>query len=220
MCFSASASFGAGVVLSVIGIVSIKKARGTSQIIFASIPLIFSVQQIAEGFLWLALSKPAYASMQLSATYIFLFFGRVVWPIYIPLSVFLLEKKDNRKLVLKMLVGLGALVSMYLAFCLLSYQVEAKIVGYHITYSQGYPIPLGKYCGLIYIIATIAPSFFSSIKRMWFLGIAILISYVMTKIFYTDYIVSVWCFFASAISIVVLIILYQIQKSNKSLVTI
>jgi hypothetical protein len=217
MCFSASASFGAGVVLAVISVAAVKKASCRPQIIFAGIPLLFCVQQITEGFLWLALSNPGYANMQQPATYIFLFIAQVIWPFYVPLSISLLERKENRKTLQKIFVGMGAMTSLYLAYCLFSYPVEAKIIGYHISYEQDYPVAPGGYAGLLYIIATIAPPFASGTRRMWALGTAILVSYIMTRIFYTDYIVSVWCFFASVISIVVLAILYEIKKTNKEL---
>jgi hypothetical protein len=84
MCFSASASFGAGVVLSAIGVVSIKKNQHKSQFLFASIPLLFAVQQFAEGILWLVLPNPEYASMQKHTTYVFLFFAQFFWPLWVP----------------------------------------------------------------------------------------------------------------------------------------
>lgn|SRR3989338_8253485 len=215
MCFSASASFGAGVVLSVIGVASIKKAKSPSQIVFASIPLIFAVQQITEGFVWLSLSNPAYASLQEVATYNFLFFAQVVWPVWVPFAILKLEPKERRRMSEKILVVIGGLVSIYLAYCLLTFPVEAKIVGYHISYEQNYPAAISRYCGFLYIVATIVPPFFSQISRMWILGTTILISYIITTIFYTDYIISVWCFFASIISIAVYAILYKLNNSNK-----
>jgi len=57
MCFSATASFGASAVLGVIGIVAVAKAKTNPQRVFATIPLIFSVQQLSEGFLWLSLKN-------------------------------------------------------------------------------------------------------------------------------------------------------------------
>ena len=215
MCFSTSASFGAGIVLSVIGVASIKKAGTRSQVAFASIPLIFAVQQITEGFLWLALSDPDFAFLQWPTTYIFLFFAQIVWPFWVPFSILKLEKEPGRKKIGRVLMITGAIVSSYLAYCLLSFHVEAKIIGMHISYKQDYPVALGQYGGLLYVIATIAPPFLSSIKRMWTLGTAILISYIITTIFYTDYIVSVWCFFASIISIALLAILFEMKKSSK-----
>lgn len=215
MCFSAGASFGAGAILSVVGVASIRKAESPSQIPFASIPFIFAVQQITEGFLWLSLTDPAYASLQQDATYNFLFFAQVVWPIWAPFAIMKLEPKERQRTFEKVLVGIGAFVSVYLAYCLVSYHVEAKVVGYHVTYEQDYPSVLGRYGGLLYVVATVAPPFFSRIKRMWILGATVLISYVITTVLYTDYIVSVWCFFASIISIAVYVIMYNLTKVNQ-----
>jgi len=97
----------------------------------------------------------------------------------------------------------------------LSYHVQAKIIGLHIAYEQNYPLALSPYGGALYIIATIVPPFISRIRRMWTLGVAILISYIITTIFYVGYIVSVWCFFASVISISVLVILMGTKTKPK-----
>lgn len=215
MCFSANASFGAGIVLSVIGVASFKKARQPSQMLFASIPLIFAVQQISEGFLWLALSDHANSFLKIPATYTFLFFAQVVWPCYVPLAILFLEIKGKRKKLQKALVVTGLLVSTYLGYCLIFYSVDAKIEGSHISYALNFPLALQNYGGLLYVVSTVAPPFFSCIKRMWWLGLAILISYIITNIFYTDYIVSVWCFFASVISIAVYIIMYEVSNMNR-----
>jgi hypothetical protein len=215
MCFSAGASFGAGVVLSVVGVAGIKKAESPSHILFASIPLLFAVQQITEGFLWLSLTNPAYASLQQVTTYNFLFLAQVAWPVWVPFAILKLEPRERQRTIERVLVGTGAFVSLYLFYCLLSYHVEAKVIGYHISYEQDYPSMLGRYGGFLYVIATVAPPFFSRIKRMWMLGTTVLISYVITAVLYTDYIVSVWCFFASIISIAIYAIMYNLQKTKK-----
>lgn len=212
MCFSTTASFGAGIILTAFGTAALVKSENKSQSIFASIPLIFAVQQFTEGFVWLSLSNADYAIFKWPATYIFLFFAQVVWPFLVPFSILRLEKEQKRKKNLKILTVIGAVVSIYLAYCLISFPVEAQILGMHISYEQDYPQELSLYCGLLYIIVTIIPPFFSSLKGMWTLGTSILLSYIITSIFYTDYIVSVWCFFASIISITVL---YVILKSRK-----
>ena len=217
MCFSVEASFGAGIVLSVIGVASIKKVQSPSQIVFASIPLIFSVQQITEGFLWLALSNPGYAYLQQVTTYTFLLIAQIVWPVWVPLAILLAEKEVKRKTIQKLLVIVGVLLSSYMAYCLFSYNVQAKIIGYHISYVQNYPLALTIAGGVFYFIATIVPPFFSTIKRMWLLGIAILISYIITIVFYESYFVSVWCFFASVISILVFVIMNEIKKLDKKI---
>ena len=215
MCFSTSSSFGAGAILTVIGVASIKKVKSPAQIPFASIPLIFAVQHITEGFVWLSLSNPSYALSRQAGTDNFLFFAQVVWPVWVPFAMLKLEPKSRRRLASKILVGIGAMVSAYLAYCLLTFPVEAQIVGSHISYEQKYPAAIGRYSGFFYVVATIVPPFLSRIRRMWLLGTTIFISYVITTIFYTDYIVSVWCFFASIISISIFAIMYELNRPKK-----
>ncbi len=211
MCFSAGASFGAGVVLSAIGVASIKKVQQPTQLIFASIPLVFAVQQISEGFLWLALADPAYVFMQQATTYIFLSFAQVVWPFWVPLAMLLLEREDKRKKTQWAFLAMGLLVSGYLAYHLITYHALATIIGRHISYNEGFPSGRSGYGALLYIMATVVPPFFSNSKHMWMIGTAILISYIITTIFYEDYITSVWCFFASVISLSVFIVIHKIK---------
>lgn len=215
MCFSASASFGAGIVLAAISVASIKKVQKPSQMFFASIPIIFCIQQTAEGFLWLALTKPYFASLQQFMTYTFLFFAQVVWPLWIPFASLKLKREEENVLFQWLLVGIGLAVALYLGYCLITYPVEAKIIGHHITYLQEYPILFGSYGDLLYIIATVTPPLFSGVKKMWLLSITIIISYIITTILYVDYIVSVWCFFSSIISISVLIVMAEIKNPSK-----
>jgi hypothetical protein len=213
MCFSASASFGAGVVLNIIGVATIKKTSHSPQLLFASIPFIFGVQQIAEGMLWVTLPNPDYVNIQKICTYIYLFFAQMLWPLWVPIAILLIEKKETRKNIQKVCVAAGLIVGVYMAYCLLTFHVEAKIVGYHIKYFQDFPPSLRKYSITLYGLATIAPPFFSHIRRMWMLGTTILISYIVTAVFYEHYILSVWCFFSSIISLSIYAIMVEISKT-------
>ncbi len=212
MCFSANASFAAGIILSAIGVAAIRKVQHKSQIPFAVIPLIFAVQQITEGFLWLSLPDPLKSTTSHALTIIFLLFAQVVWPLYVPLSILLLEKKGTRKNIQKILAGLGALVSLYLGYCLFNYPVQAQITGHHVEYIRNYLPTLQNPVAVCYIISIITPSFFSHIKRMWMLGVTIIISAAITELFYENYFVSVWCFFASLLSLAVYMVMIEIQE--------
>lgn len=212
MCFSASASFGAGTLLTVIGVASLKKATHSNQKFFAAIPFLFGIQQISEGFLWLALSDPTFLPLKEFMTYTFLFFAQIVWPFWVPLSIYLTDPKTKRKRVYYALMFMGTIVSIYLAYCLIVYPVEASIMGAHIHYQQDYPTTISLYGGVLYVLATITPPLFSKLKYMWLLGASILISYIMTTILYPNYLVSVWCFFASIISLAVYAVLVQMKK--------
>lgn len=212
MCFSAGASFGAGVVLSAIGITSLKKSASSAQLPFAGIPLLFAVQQLTEGVLWLSLTDPDLAALKTASTHLFLVIAQVVWPFWVPFSIFRLETRARTRLAGKLLVATGSLVSLYLAYCLFRFPVEAKITGNHMAYKQDFPPQFILICGFLYFIATITPPFFSRIRRMWMLGATIFLAYVISTIFYADHLVSVWCFFAALISIAVFFIIHEINK--------
>jgi len=59
MCFSATASFSAGAVLRGIGALTLKAARRPCEWPFAAIPLLFAIQQLIEGMIWLTFSADA-----------------------------------------------------------------------------------------------------------------------------------------------------------------
>lgn len=215
MCFSATASFTAATVLSTIGVISIKKTNNVKQVPFACIPLIFAMQQFSEGFLWLNLIPEGDKTIANVATYGFIFFAQIFWPIWVPYSIFLLEKNRRQKGIFKILVGAGIAVSIYLTYCLLAIGVEAKITAYHIAYIQKYPLALKALVIPFYAMSTVVPMFVSSIKYMWVLGLAVLLSYLISVYFYHQNSLSVWCFFSSIISIGIYLIIRQISNNAK-----
>lgn len=54
MCFSASASFIAGAALTATGVATLQMTARKAEIPFATIPLLFGLQQITEGLIWLS----------------------------------------------------------------------------------------------------------------------------------------------------------------------
>ena len=55
MCFSATASFTAGTALTAVGGLTVRKSRGKAELPLALVPLLFGIQQLTEGVLWLSL---------------------------------------------------------------------------------------------------------------------------------------------------------------------
>jgi hypothetical protein len=213
MCFSTGASFGASVVLSVIGVAVLKKVKAPHQVPFASIPLIFAVQQFSEGFVWLYLSNPVFAWAKASP-YLFLTFAQIVWPLWVPVSIAILEPDVKRKKVLNIFIGVGLLVSTYFAHRLWMYGVHPNIEGYHIAYQQIYPDSLSHVADILYGVATLVPIFLSKIKRMWTFGLAVFVAYLVTYIFYVNYILSVWCFFSAVMSVLIYFITQGMESTR------
>jgi hypothetical protein len=212
MCFSPEASFAGGIIISSIGIATISKVHKPSQIVFASIPLFFGIQQIAEGFLWLNLPYPESVLIQKISIYMFLVMADVIWPLMIPVAVLLMEENKRKKRILYGLLVLGLLLSSYYGYCLLFLHVTPQIQGYHIRYFNDFPRSMANTAFVAYLLATIPPLFISSVKRMHLLGVFMSLSCLVTAIFFTQYLTSVWCFFAALISGVVFWILSDSKK--------
>ncbi|MDF9797082.1 hypothetical protein OKW21_002345 [Catalinimonas alkaloidigena] len=214
MCFSAEASFGAGAVIAVVGAFAMQKASTASQGGLAAIPLFFAIQQCLEGMLWITIHHLEYLLWQQIGTYGFLLFAWVVWPVYIPFAIRLLEKDPRRRKWLALLIGVGSFVSLCFAYILIFHHAEASIAGNHITYTQDfrYDEPFSWITSAFYFIPIALSPFVSSIKKIWFLGITIITSFIITKIYFQDHLISIWCFFAAIMSILVLWIIRKLRK--------
>jgi urea transporter len=217
MCFSAEASFTGSAVISAIGVTTLAKIRKPAQILFGAIPLLFGIQQCAEGVLWVTLKSGSHERLENTATYIFLVTALVIWPTMIPLSIRFMEKVRRRKKVLAYLTGLGGALSLFYAICLIVYNVTPQIQSFHIDYVDEFPGTLVKIAFACYLVTTIAPIFISSVKRMWLFGTMIAISCLITGIFFAQYLTSVWCFFAAIISIVIYWILRGTRREAEEL---
>jgi hypothetical protein len=213
MCFSAEASFAGGVIISAIGVGTIREVHKPSQLVFACIPLFFGVQQIVEGCLWLTLPDIDYLNIQKVTTYLFLVLAQVLWPTLIPVSVILMEESGRRKRWMLIFLALGLALSLYYVLCLVFFNVTPEIKGYHILYTTTFPDLFAIPAFIVYLVVTITPLFVSSIKRTHLMGMLMFFSCVITAIFFTQYLISVWCFFAALISGVIFWILRDSKKA-------
>ncbi len=207
MCFSAEASFVGGIVISAIGVATIREIHKPSQLVFASIPLFFGIQQIVEGCLWVTLPNADYLNIQKVLTIFYLILAQVLWPAIIPVSVLLMEENQKKRRLLWIFLAMGITLSLYYSMCLVLFTVTPEINGYHILYTTTFPDLLAIPAFVVYLVATITPLFISGIKRTHLMAVLMFFSCLITGIFFTQYLISVWCFFAALISAVIFWIL-------------
>lgn len=211
MCFSASASFGISAALAVAGVFSLKKVSARNQIPFASIPLIFAIQQLIEGIVWLSMKNEISVDGTVPV-YLYLFFAQLFWPFWVPFSIFILEKNKFRKKILLALVFLSFVDVLFLWNGLVKYDVKASIADYHIKYEIDTDSIMMKYNYIIYLLCTVGTLFVSTVKKMYILGVIIAGSAIITILFFKENFISVWCYFAAAISVYILIIINDLMN--------
>ena len=215
MCFSPEASFTSGFVLLGIGIATLKFTKTKNQIPLALIPVFFGIQQITEGFIWLSLNSSPDGNQ--IATIIYTFFSHVFWPIYVPFAIYLLEKDKIRKNILMGFQALGLIVGIILIYFLIKYPITSQVINKSINYNSAYPQLI--WLPFAYIVATCISCLFSSHKMINFFGVLGMVSAAAVFWVFSRTFVSVWCFVAAILSVVIFLHIFnenRLTKSHKS----
>ncbi len=202
MCFSATASYVASAILLLCGIAALSRAK-KNQLFFASIPILFSIQQFIEGTIWQSLTQGSSATL---AIYAYVCFVAIIWPNWIPYSIYHISNfSEKKKLSISMVAGI--LTGILSAAYLMAYPPIAIIAENHIRYTSDIPQWLWIPGTFLYLTATVMPFFIPKIPSLSIMGVILAISYVFAFLFYYNYIISIWCFFAAILSVLVILIL-------------
>ncbi|MDQ3015419.1 MAG: hypothetical protein M3R25_01660 [Bacteroidota bacterium] len=215
MCFSATASFTASIGLGLIGGATLSQVRTPNQYPLASIPLIFAVQQFAEGVVWMSLMNPEWSAYQNIASLIFLLTAIVVWPIWIPLSFVFFEQDKKRKSILKLLLVIGSMASLYFLSCIIFIGFESTIVNRHVFYKVDFPKFMVPIAAAFYLIGSVVPPLWFKDIKIKLIGISLFVSYLIARIFFKPSLISVWCFIAIIIGVLVFLVVREQAMSKK-----
>jgi hypothetical protein len=204
MCFSATASFVAGGGLGAAGAATLSTAKTRSTIPLAAMPLLFGLQQTAEGLIWLTGGRPA---LQGAAAFAYVMFSHVLWPTYVPLAVMLIEPTGRRRQVLKGFVVFGVALSIWLFTYIVQGPVTASLGARGVVYDMHLPsIPYGL---AAYVFVTCVACLISSHKFIRVFGIALIGALAIALWSYLQTFYSVWCFFAAILSGIIYVHLTQ-----------
>ena len=198
MCFSATASFVAGGALSVAGGLTLAQVKKKTSLPFASIPLLFGIQQAIEGAVWLSFGTSVLNTVM---TYAYSLFSHVLWPIFVPFSVFLIETDSVRKQVLSLFSIVGLAVGAYLLYFIIAEPVTSRVVGNSIAYDSPHLYPWEMMA--LYLVATCGSCLVSSHKIINVFGVVLFVSFALAGWFFVETFFSVWCFFAAILSVLV-----------------
>ena len=200
MCFSATASFSAGAVLLGVGALTLKEARRPCEWPFAAIPLLFAIQQLIEGVIWLTFSADA-PLLNTVMTHAYSFFSHVLWPVYLPIAVLMIEPPGGRRRTLTAFVLAGSAVGIYLLYVLVAFPVVSWPIGQHVEYDS--PHFFAAAVMTLYLVSTTVSPLVSTLRGVKVFGALALLSFGAAYYFYATWFISVWCFFAALLSTVI-----------------
>jgi hypothetical protein len=202
MCFSASASFTVAAFAAAAGIVAVSRHTRPGDLALASMPFVFSVQQVIEGILWLELSSlPPGSSTQSPLGTAFLVIAQAWWPVYAPLSAILAEGRRPHRFVMFAALAGGIALSAHFLAKIASQPVSVSVMGSHLFYSMSEPayLPLAT----AYLAAIAIPFMVSSHATLRLLGYLVTGGAVIAAAVGSEAFVSLWCFLAAVASCII-----------------
>lgn len=227
MCFSAQASFAAGAALLPAGVYCAATALRKDRrfLVLALVPLAFGVQQLSEGFVWLGLEAHD-APLTQRASQVYLFFAIPFWPFWISLSLLVPETRRGRKKLLTLCLA-ASLVWFWFYFPIGAdpqTQLQTEETHHSINYklevlpARELMSPMGwKMLYLVAICLPFAVGRVGSSSGRWgsiLGGVLVAVLFAVSYVVYWYAFLSVWCFFAALLSLLLCHTFYQLPTAK------
>lgn len=201
MCFSATASFVASGLIGAVGLATLGHVRQPRALLFAAVPLLFSLHQFTEGFVWLGLTGRIGPVALEHVTFLFMLYAHGILPFLMPLAVLLMEPPGWRRKAITGLSMIGAIVSMWMVHGLVAFESHSSIELHSIAYRNQSTSNLEV--SLLYIAATCGALLLSSHRVVRWYGVLNVIGLTGAHLVMAYAFASVWCFYAAILSVVI-----------------
>lgn len=205
MCFSPEVSFATGALLVPMGVLASTRAAKADRryLAICTLPALLGLQQISEGFVWIAGSSGDAAAIEVSSL-VYMFFSWIAWPVWVPLSVYFLEPQDRRSRVIPFLIAgsmLGGL--QYVPYFVHQGWLTAEFLPNAIAYrdielldslvsrSETYAL---------YLAILLTPLFLASERNVRIFGVLVAAVILVTYLFFQYAYISVFCFGGALVS--------------------
>lgn len=218
MCFSAEASFAAGIALVPAGIYCLWSAciKKPSFLGLAVVPVAFGIQQISEGFVWHALDHGDAGQIRAPAL-VFLFFALAFWPFWFPFLTAMMEPQLLRKWIF-VVFSVLATVWFWVLFYPLAAGAESllQIQSVHHSIQYDYDdLAVYRYVDktplrVLYFLSVAVPPLLGSETWGRIPGLVLGASALLAVLVFDYAFVSVWCFFAAVMSIYCCVVFYRL----------
>jgi hypothetical protein len=202
VCFSPEADAAVGVIALAVGIDALRHVRAANEIVLGSLPLLFGVHQLTEAFVWWGLEDRVAHVIQTVAVWAYLVFALALVPVLVPLAAGLVERRLGRRRIIAACGALGAAVAVGLTVPMFRGSVTATIERRHIEYHVE-ALGRGGQLTSLYVIATCGALLASSYRDLAGLGLANLIAVPLLVWLTVGGFVSLWCFWAAIVSVVI-----------------
>ncbi len=200
MCFSPEADLVAGVVVTAIGIDTLRRTARPELLPLAALPLVFGVHQLIETLVWWHQRGDVPDNVGEPATWLYALIALTVVPILVPFafsrSGAIASVPVARALVAAGVVS-GGILFVTLTFGPMHATIDGHLLNYHVG-TPALPFTLG-----LYIVATCAPGLLADHRSLRLFGAANLVVVALLIWLAQSALVSLWCVWAAISSVLI-----------------
>lgn len=203
MCFCEPVSYAAGGILLVGGVFAGWKAFRINKRYFpvSQMPTLAGFQQFAEAHVWMGMNN-ADPSMIWWAAMTFIFFSWLIWPVWIPFSIYFLEPPASRRKMPLLAFATAGLVFGLVLFVphvfhpdWVNVRINRQSLAYEDTMFLDYLIPRWQ-TYTIYIFLLVVPAMISTYLHIRLFGLTLIAVLVVVYAFLAYAYISLFCFLA------------------------
>ena len=194
--------------IAIVGILTLRKASTPSEVVFASLPLLFALHQFTQGFVWLGMYHLIEPRALKIAEGIFVFYAQGFLQFLIPFALWLIEPSGIRKSLIGVLMVLGGILMVYTMWGLSVQPTSVSIENNALAYLNPWTDKL--WVALIYVLTTCGSLILSSSIAIQLFGWLNLLGLTVVYLLKPYAFTSLWCLYAAAIS--VLLYFYFVER--------
>ncbi len=200
MCLAPQVDVIAGTAMAVVAVDAFRHCRSIRTAPIAALPAIFAFHTLTSAFVWWGLQGAVSPDVGSTATQIFLTIAFVLWPVYIPLAVLLVEPKGWRRPALLGLAALGVYSSLTFLVPLLAGKGTAVACPYYIDFDIA---GVSMTSSMLYLVATCGALLLASDRHLRLWGWANVAAVGVLILMAGSGLPSLWCFWAACTSVFV-----------------
>ncbi len=212
MCFSAQADVVAGIAVVATGLDTCRHVRHPKERLLAALPLVLGAHQVVEVFVWWDLQGHVSHDVGRLALWAYLVVAFVVLPVYVPLTVVMIEPTRQRRWQMAPFLALGGLVSAVLLATMVRGPISAMLRPWHLSYGIG--LSHAVLVVMLYVTAICGPLLFSGYRHVAIFGAGNLMVVLTLAVLTADGFASLWCVYA-AISAAAIALHLRFAKAHR-----
>lgn len=211
MCLAPQVDVIAGTAMAVVAVDAVRHCRDLRTAPLALLPAIFAFHTLTSAVVWWGLQGVVSASVGSSATQLFLAIAFVLWPVYLPMAILLIEPPGWRRSALVGLLGLGVYSSVTFLVPLLAGQGSAQACPYYIDFEIA---GVDMMSSVLYLVATCGALLLARDRHLVLWGWMNVAAVGLLILMAGRGLPSLWCFWAACTSVFVAWLLRSIEASR------